>query len=58
MFKFKTRYCIKLLPSATITLLGSSKSKITKYENDENVSNLEITEVVLIHCNIVNNNYQ
>ena len=39
-------------------LLGSTKSKITKDENDENVSHLEITEVVLIHCNIVNNNYQ
>ena len=39
-------------------LLGSTKSKITKNENDENVPNLEITEVVLVHCNIVNNNYQ
>ena len=39
-------------------LLGSTKSKITKDENDENVPYLEITEVVLVHCNIVNNNYQ
>ena len=39
-------------------LLGDIKSKITKDENGENVSHLEITEVVLIHCNIVNNNYQ
>ena len=39
-------------------LLGSSKSKITKNENDENVSHLEITEVVLIRCNIVNNDSQ
>ena len=39
-------------------LLGSTKSKITKDENGENVPNLEITEVVLRHCNIVNNNYQ
>ena len=40
-------------------LLGSTKSKITKDENGENVPHLEITEeVVLIHCNIVNNNYQ
>ena len=38
--------------------LGSTKSKISKDENGENVSHLEITEVVLIHCNIVNNNYQ
>ena len=39
-------------------LLGSTKSKITKYENGENVPNLEITEVILVHCNIVNNDYQ
>ena len=39
-------------------LLGSTKSKITKNKNGENVPQLEITEVVLIHCNIVNNNYQ
>ena len=39
-------------------LLGSTKSKITKDENSENVPHLEITEVVLIHCNIVNNDYQ
>ena len=39
-------------------LLGSNESKITKDENGENVPHLEITEVVLIHCNIVNNNYQ
>ena len=39
-------------------LLGSNKSKITKDKNGENMSNFEITEVVLVHCNIVNNNYQ
>ena len=39
-------------------LLGSSKSKITKNENGENVLNLKITEVVLVHCSIANNNYQ
>ena len=37
---------------------GSTKSKITKNENGENVPHLEITEVVLVHCNIVNNSYQ
>ena len=37
-------------------LLGSTKSNITKNENGENVPNLEITEKVLVHCNIVNNN--
>ena len=37
----------------TMKFLGNTKSKITKNENGENVSNLEITEVVLVHCNIV-----
>ena len=39
-------------------LLGSTKIKITKNENGENVPRLEITEVVLINCNVVNNSYQ
>ena len=39
-------------------LLGSTKNKITKYKNGENVPHLEITEVVLVHCNIVNYDYQ
>ena len=42
----------------TIKLLGSTKSKITKDKNGKNVPNLEITEVALIHCNIVNEDYQ
>ena len=42
----------------TIKLLGSNKNKITKDENGKIVPHLEITEVVLVHCNIVNNNYQ
>ena len=39
-------------------IVGGTKSKVTKNENGENVSNLEITSVVLVHCSIVNNNYQ
>ena len=39
-------------------LLGSSESKIIRDKNGENVTHLEITEVVLVHCNIVNNDYQ
>ena len=39
-------------------LFGSTKSKITKDENGENVPQLEITEVILIHCNVANNSYQ
>ena len=39
-------------------VFGSIKSKITKDENDKNVLYLKITEVVLAHINIINNNYQ
>ena len=39
-------------------LLGSNKSKITKDKNGENVPNLKTSEVVLVHCIIVNNDYQ
>ena len=39
-------------------LLGSTESKITGQKNGENVPHLEVVELVLIHCNIVNNNYQ
>ena len=38
--------------------LGSNNSKISKDKNDENVPHLKITEVVLIQCNVVNNDYQ
>ena len=39
-------------------LLGGTEIKIANDKNDENVSNFEITEVVFVHCNIVNNYYQ
>ena len=39
-------------------LLGSTKSKVTKDENGKCVPHLEITEEVLVHRNIVNNDYQ
>ena len=42
----------------TMKLLGSTKNKITKNKIDENVPHLEIIEVVLVHCNMVNNGYQ
>ena len=58
MFKIKTEYYLELLTPEKVKLLASTKSKIAKEENDENVLQLETTEVVLVHCNIVNNNYQ
>ena len=39
-------------------LFVRTKCRIIKYEDGENVSFLEITEVVLVHCNILNNDYQ
>ena len=58
MFKIKTGYYLEFLSPRTMKLLGSAKSKITKNENIENFPYLEITEVVLVRCNKVNNNYQ
>ena len=52
--KIKTGYYLELLTPETMKLLGSTKSKI-KDKNGENVPYLEIAEVVLLHCNVVNN---
>ena len=38
-------------------LLGSTKKEIDKDKNGENVSKLESVEVVLVHCNLVTNDY-
>ena len=57
-FKIKNEYYLELLTPETLKLLGSTESNITKDKNGENVPHLEIVELVLIHCNIVNNNYQ
>ena len=55
-FKIKDGYTFELLTPDTMKLLGSSKSKISKEKNVENVPHLEITEVVLIRCNMINCN--
>ena len=56
-YKIRNGYYIELLTSETMKLLGSTESKITGEENGENIPHLEIVELVLIRCNIVNNNY-
>ena len=56
-FKIKTGYYLDLLTPETMKLLWNSENKITKDRNGENVPYLEITEVVLVYCNIVNNDY-
>ena len=58
IFKIKDGYSLELLTPETMKLLGSTENKITKGKKAEYVPHLEITEVVLIHCNIVNNDYQ
>ena len=39
-------------------LLGSTENKITDDKNGENVPHLDIVELVLVHCNLINNDYQ
>ena len=39
-------------------LSGSAESKITKDKNGKNVPHLEVVELVLVHCNLVNNDYK
>ena len=57
-FKMKTGYYLEILAPETMKLLGSTKSKITKDENGESVPHLESAEAVLLHSNIVNDDYQ
>ena len=58
MFKIITGCYLELLTTETMKLLGSTKGKITKDENAENLPHLEITELVLVYCNIVNTDYE
>ena len=57
-FEIKNGYYLELLTPDTMKLLRSTESKITKDKNGENVPHLEIFELVLVHCNPVNNDYQ
>ena len=57
-FKIEIGYYLELLTPETMKLLGSTESKITKDKNAENVPRLEIVELVSVHCNLVNNDYQ
>ena len=57
-FTIKNGCSLELLTPETMKLLGRSENKITKAKNGENLPHLEITEVVLVHCSIVNDDYQ
>ena len=58
MFKIKTAYKLELLSKETVKVLGSTKDTTDDDKNSENVPRLENVEVVLVHCNLVNNSYQ
>ena len=58
VFKIKTGYKLELLSKETMKLLGSTKDTIDADKNNKNVPKLENVEVVLVHCNLVNNAYQ
>ena len=55
MFKIKTSYKLEVLSKETMKLLGSIKKVIAKDKNGENIPKLEIEDVILMHCNLVNN---
>ena len=58
IFKIKSGYKLELLSKETMKLLGSTKDTIDVDKNSENVPRLENFEVVLVHCNLVNDSYQ
>ena len=58
VFKIKTGYKLELLTHETMKLLGSTKKDVDKDKDGENVPKLESVEVVLVHCNLVKNDYQ
>ena len=58
VISIKTAYKLELLTPETMRLLGSTKKVVNKDKNGENVPKLESVEVVLVHCNLVKNDYQ
>ena len=58
VFKIKSGYKLELLSKETVKLLGSSSDSIDGDKNSELVPKLESVDLVLVHCNVVNNSYQ
>ena len=58
VFKIKTGYKVELLSSETVKWLGSTKNNVDQDEDGEDVPKLESVEVVSLHRNLVNSNYQ
>ena len=57
VLKVKTEYKLELIPE-TMKLLGSAEKDVDKNKDGENVPKLESVGVVLVHCNLVKNDYQ
>ena len=57
VFKIKAGYKLELLTSETMKLLGSAKKDVDKDKDGENIPKLESVEAVLVHCNLVKNDY-
>ena len=58
VFRIKTGYKLEVLSPETVNLLGSTKKHVYQDKDGENVPKLESAEVVLVHCNLINNNFQ
>ena len=58
VFKIKTGYKLELISPEIMKLLGSAKKDVDKDKDGEDVPKLESVEVLLVHCNLVNNTYQ
>ena len=58
IFTIKTVYKLELLSPETMKILGSTKKDADQDKEGEDVPKLESVEVVLVHCNLVNSNYQ
>ena len=56
--QIKNGYKLELLTPETMKLLGSTKKVVNKNKNGEQVPKIESVEVVLVHCNLVKNDYQ
>ena len=58
VFKIKTGYKLELLTPETMKLSESTKKDVDKDKDGESVPKLESVEVLLVHCNLVKNDYQ
>ena len=58
VFRIKTDYKLELLSRETTKLLGRTKKDVDQDKDGDDVPNLESAGVVLVHCNLVNSNYQ